>query len=1043
MDGAHRHIPQPPHTAGERYKGLRQRIDPAQIPSPIDNQARDEAEWTATSPTSSSTNPPVINDPPPTSHPTPTSKSFLTLPGSGRPPLATTLSAHPTSPACLDQGNAAPRFVRVTTWNFPNCARLAKECHIPLAAQFQPFAEQPLGEEPVPLVPLGGVPLAQSTGAASAGAHGPSAQVYDPSTGTYTTPFSPSSPTFDAPSPTPSGPPRCARCRAYINPWCPWLNAGQAWRCNLCKHETPTDPSYFCLLDPNGIRLDQQQRPELCRGAVDFEVGREYWAKGAPKVVDELWAVHEGEYAGLDSAREESPTSPPAHSRTPPAHNRSGSIFSAALGGSGSSRHSRDGSLFGGESKEHPGLPPIRAPRPLTYVFALDVSREAVQSGFLRASCEALRGVLFGDHTLDASDPTTDSADPSSSTSSPNSGLPTYTPASPLPPVFPPNSRLCLLTFDRAVHFYDFRADPGTGLPPSPPPTVVMADVEDVFLPFRDGLFVRVDEVRSSLLTLLSTLPARFAHTTVGENAMGSAVVAGLAGLAPTGGHLVVFQAGMPGVGLAQLVNDRLTTEPPGALSGTPNEQEAWAGEKEYTLHRPAHAFWPRLAERCVQCGVGVSLFLAPGRAVGVGSLATLPNLTGGDTFFHPRFDYPLDALYPSADARILASEVRRLVSRKTVYDAVVRVRCSEGLHATTHHGAFSQTSPTDLEFGVMSADTAFGAGIGFTGGTLTPTTLDVREFAHIQCAVLYTTAEGSRRVRVLNLALQTVELAANVFHYADMEAVLAHMARVALTKLPSEKLSTIRDEITEQCALMHLGYRERCAQAAGVGQLIIPETLKGLLAHTLGLLKTKPLKFRVAVAADVRVYAAHKLLSSGVKEIVRRCYPRVMAVHDLEEGACIVPDEHGRITWPTLMRASHMFMEAHGVYLADNEELQILWVGASASPQLLLDLFGVDDIFAVDPRMPALPPLPTRLSRQVRAILAKRQAERGGRVLKFAIARQNLDGAEVEFADMLVEDENNGSMAYLDYMTYIHRKITHILSDGAEPVGFRNSSVW
>ena len=59
--------------------------------------------------------------------------------------------------------------------------------------------------------------------------------------------------------------------------------------------------------------------------------------------------------------------------------------------------------------------------------------------------------------------------------------------------------------------------------------------------------------------------------------------------------------------------------------------------------------------------------------------LATLPNLTGGDMFFHPRFDYPLDALYPSADARILASEVRRLISRKTVYDAVVRVRCSEG----------------------------------------------------------------------------------------------------------------------------------------------------------------------------------------------------------------------------------------------------------------------------------------------------------------------------------------------------------------------------
>ena len=37
---------------------------------------------------------------------------------------------------------------------------------------------------------------------------------------------------------------------------------------------------------------------------------------------------------------------------------------------------------------------------------------------------------------------------------------------------------------------------------------------------------------------------------------------------------------------------------------------------------------------------------------------------------------------------------------------------------------------------------------------------------------------------------------------------------------------------------------------------------------------------------------------------------------------------------------------------IADNEELQVIWVGQSASPQLLLDLFGVDDIFKVDIRI-------------------------------------------------------------------------------------------
>jgi protein transport protein SEC24 len=50
---------------------------------------------------------------------------------------------------------------------------------------------------------------------------------------------------------------------------------------------------------------------------------------------------------------------------------------------------------------------------------------------------------------------------------------------------------------------------------------------------------------------------------------------------------------------------------------------------------------------------------------------------------------------------------------------------------------------------------------------------------------------------------------------------------------------------------------------------------------------------------------------------------------------------------------------------------------------------------------------------------------ERGGRMAKLLIARQNFDAAEIEFADMLMEDHNNAALAYPDCASSNERLIS------------------
>lgn len=618
----------------------------------------------------------------------------------------------------------------------------------------------------------------------------------------------------------------------------------------------------------------------------------------------------------------------------------------------------------------------LRTPAPLQYLFIIDISMEAVRSGITRAASTFISRIFYGD---------TDSEQPA---------------------CLPSGCPVGIMTYDSTLHFYDLSENLEL------PRMLVVADIDDVFLPSMSGLFVDAIESRQTIDKLLGALSQRDEHSCIAEAALGSALVGALALLTGRGGQCIVFASAMPTIGL-------------GALTRREDETSLYETDKEISLYAPRSDAWQDIGEQCAEEGIGVSIAFCPNKPIDIATIGVVPGLTGGDLFFHPRFDGLRDAL-------VLESQLRRMISRTTAYNAFMRIRCSNGVRVSNPLGNFYENSAGDLVFGTFDADQAISVTLEHTHS------LDERQNVFMQSAVLYTTKEGQRRVRVCNTALPATSLAGNVFRFADMDSVVSHMIREAVLRLPTQKIAYIKEELTEKCSAILLAYRKNCAAATAPSQLIIPEAFRALPVYTLAMMKCKPLKGR-NVTSDVRNYSCRKILRMGARSIMFHLYPSLLALHDLHPTIAVPDPASGIIDFPSIMRDSYLFMSSDGVYVIDNEEVMIFWIGNNTATTVLKDLFGVEEVKDINRDMLELPRIQSLLSTQTRNILAHRQLQRGGRITKILIARQNMDGAEIEFSDLLVEDQNNAAMSYLDYLCLVHKQINTALTSGGSLSGGSN----
>lgn len=761
-----------------------------------------------------------------------------------------TMEQHLPPPAAVpfvafDQGNSSPKFARLSLNNIPASSDALAATSLPLGLVLQPLAPLQEGEQPIPVLDFGE-----------------------------------------------TGPPRCRRCRAYINPFMTFRSGGNKFVCNMCTFPNDVGPEYFAPTDPSGVRVDRLQRPELTLGTVEFMVPKEYWAK---------------------------------------------------------------------------------EPVGLRWLFLIDVSAEAVNRGFLDGFCEGIISALYGSSGTEKQENQQDG---------------------PGARKLSPGAKVGIVTFDKEIHFYNL----GAGLDQAQ--MLVMPDIEDPFVPLSEGLFVDPEESKAVITSLLTQLPNMFSEVKNPEPALLPALNAALSALSATGGKIVCSLTALPTWGPGRLF-----------LRDDGNMRNTDAEKKLLTTEHPG---FRKVATKMVESGIGVDFFMAApnGGYLDIATIGHVSATTGGETFHYPNFHSPRDTLK-------LSKEIKHTVTRETGYQALMKVRCSNGLQVSAYHGNFyHHTFGADLEFGVIDADKAIGVMFSYDGK------LDPKLDAHFQSALLYTTASGERRVRCSNIVASVSEGAAESMKFVDQDAVVNLIAKEAAARMAEKSLKEIRGALTEKTVDILAGYRKNFTGNNPPGQLVLPENLKEFSMYILGLIKSRAFKGGKE-PTDRRVHDMRMIKAIGSLELSLYLYPRIISIHNLDEKDGFA-NENGHLRMPEGIRASFSKVEEGGVYLVDNGQICLLWLHAQVSPNLLEDLFGEGhtSLKQLDTFQSTLPVLETHLNAQVRNILQYLEAARGSKALTLQLARQGLDGAEYEFARLLYEDRNNEAQSYVDWLVHVHRHI-------------------
>jgi protein transport protein SEC24 len=564
----------------------------------------------------------------------------------------------------------------------------------------------------------------------------------------------------------------------------------------------------------------------------------------------------------------------------------------------------------------------VRPPPPPAYFFVLDVSPQAVASGMLAHVAAAIKAVIFGGEDNDE-----------------EQGLPGGE-----------RTQIGFLTYDTSVQYFNLskRGRHKDDSPPQPQ-MLVVADLNELFVPLPpEDLLVNLEEHKDSVEAFLDALPTMFTaspRTNVQhESCLGPALKAAFTIMKPIGGKMLVFDTMLPALPFD------------GQLKPREADPRVMGTDAETTLLRGQSTWYKDTAIEFSRAQISVDLFLTNYNYIDVATLSDLSKYTAGNLYTFPNFSSNQDG------ARMEADVFHTLV-RPTALEAVMRVRCTRGMRVNNYYGNFFIRGSDLLALPNCTTESVF----GFTMMHEDP--ICPSNVLTFQSALLYTSTNGERRIRVLTTVLPVVSSVPQITQSVHADVYCHLLSKQAVEFALKNGVGAARARLLQSCVDLIKTCRG-ASQKASVDDKGIPPHLELLPLMTMGLLKNTAFRGGTDVHPDERCASFHLISNLWVDERGKAYfYPRMFRVDQLRsddglpassDDATIPSNEahnmhsevfagEERIRLPSMMDLTVERLNSNGVYCLENGQDAFLWVGRQAEPSLVNDLFSVESLENID----------------------------------------------------------------------------------------------